>query len=169
MHKKKLVITIIVIALIAAIVICLIPFPKKISVTMHGVEMSANGSVLGNREIVVNVVKYRYLLKEDAYHYVGIEFNGNTYDSSSLTQDTIIHTPVTEDDPFDYMTISTYYPPQNRFIFMNLALDPDCQWAAFSIIFGDDNTRYYAASVAEDFDPLTIWELCQGIIFPRAD
>lgn len=165
MKTKGSIIFLCIIVVVTIVVLCVIHYPKTVKMTMRGVELSKTGEVLDNETAVVTVTKYRYLLKEDAYHFVSIGLGEDVYDCSSLTNSTLHHTAATTDYPFDHMSFSSYYDPRNDWVTVSFCLAQDQSWAAFQLRFDNDTSKYYIVSTQEDFDPQEIWESFASSMF----
>lgn len=152
------VIVVVVIALIAAMV-CLLPWPSRFDMTMNAVEITAEGEVLEEGQIVLEAWEYHYLLKDNTIKLTDMEFfdmdiskNPNHFGKAIIAS--LDYLPA-----FD-MVYTTVFEIGKGSHDLTMALSKERDWCFIQL----DGKRYFAASVQENFDPAVILEECAFLV-----
>ena len=131
------------ILVLAALCVCLLPWPSRIDITVPSQKVAEDGTVLEDGKIVLKGWKLNYLLRQDKVKFSEVKVHGFDVDSQWMVLTSVHSSPggrKGEQAPYDNSFVSGYMTegPASDFYFMRLA-------------FNTELDRYYAFIDTENF------------------
>lgn len=159
--KKKILITGLVVLCIAAILACKLPWPTRYTLTMHGAQVTPEGAVIQEGDIVISGWKLNYLLEKDQLKFETLQLPGITLPKKLTNKQNILNGQISDylSDRYDLVYTTVYLPEQNEFTSLHFFLSKDAGWCVIQEGF-NNGYRYFAGSLQEDFDPAALLEIC---------
>ena len=161
MKRKRLYVILSLIAafLLLAAMVCLLPWPTRISMETTGIEVSEDGTYLGDCNIRMKGWKLDYLFRDDTVAIDKLEIN--TYTNQTLDLPSPYHAPLITIvyDAFDYTIYDVYFADLNQYRSVIICLDKDTDWFVI-----ESRERYFIASNDDSAELQTYWDLCKDKI-----
>jgi hypothetical protein len=157
-HKRLFIILACVLVLLVAM-ICLLPWPTRISMETTGIEVSEDGTYIGDCNIRMKGWKLDYLFRDDTVAIDKLEINA--YKNQTLDLPSPDHAPLINFvyDEFDYTIYDVYFADLNQYRSVIICLDKDTDWFVI-----ESRERYFIASNDNNADLQAYWELCKDEI-----
>lgn len=154
-HKRLFIILACVLVLLVAM-ICLLPWPTRISMETTGIEVSEDGTYLGDCNIRMKGWKLDYLFRDDTVAIDKLEINAYKNQTLDLPSPFHTHLSTIVHDEFDYTVYDVYFPDLNQYRSVKICLDKDTDWFVI-----ESRERYFIASNDDNADLQAYWELCK--------
>lgn len=158
---KKIRISVIIVVTVLAVAAAVryLPFPTRVNISLHGAEVTKNGTVLEEGEIVIKGWRLNYLFRTDEFE--ATEFRILDYDFPMGYDNSIVYidSPVL---PYEWISAIMYYPV-NGARRMSIYLSPDEDWCVIEMSTVRD-PQYFVGSVEENYDPAAILENCADML-----
>ena len=159
MKHKRLFITLACILALLVAMICLLPWPTRISLETTGIEVSEDGTVINDCTISIEGWKLDYLFRQDTMAIDKLEINA--YKNQTFDLPIPYHAPLFSIvyDEFDYTIYDVYFPDLNQYRSVKICLDKDTDWFVI-----ESRERYFIVSNDDNADLQAYWELCKDAI-----
>lgn len=146
---------------IVVILACRLPWPTRYELSMHGAEITPEGAVIREGDILISGRRLNYLFRYDEMAFKKLQFPNIAFPEPLTNKRNITNGPIYEDlsDSYDTVFTIVYLPEENEFTSIQFFLSKQGDWCVIRVEFhGSD--RYFAGSLQEDFDPATLLEIC---------
>lgn len=155
--KKKL----LIVLCIAFILACQLPWPTRYDLSMHGAEITPEGAVIQEGDILISGWRLHYLFRYDEMAFKKLQFPNITFPEILTNKRDINNGQIYEalSDSYDTVFTIVYLPEQNEFTSIQFFLSKEGDWCVIQVDFNGSD-RYFAGSLQEDFDPAALLELC---------
>lgn len=157
MNKRLLITLECVLALLIAM-ICLLPWPTRISFETTGIEVSEDGTVINDCTISMKGWKLDYLFQQDTITIDKLEIS--TYQNQTFDLSAPNHAPLltAAHDEFDYTLYDVYFADLSQYRSVKICLDNDAN--RFVI---EARGRYFIVSSDDNSDPEACLDLFASV------
>lgn len=142
---------------ILTILACILPRSIPFDWRLHCVEITSEGDVIHEGEMVLTGKKQDYLLpsRRDELRFEAIQLPG-----LEISQEHLAQAPLFDEDlSFDFVSMHVYLPQSNALASFTLVMDKNASW--FVVQCGGHR---YAASFHDDFDPAALLEAYSSLL-----
>lgn len=156
--KVKTFFFIAVVVVVAALCVCLLPFPRMFDLTMDAVEILPNGDAVAADTLSVSGCIKDYLVRPDAIQFTSVTVMGKTASRASRHMPELpLRTDTTESGYYKTNT-SFYLIEDGAVVNVDIAFDNGLTWWVMQMTDQLDTAKVIVASVSGDFStPLQIW------------
>lgn len=152
--KKKLLKSALVLLVIFAVLVCVLPWPTRIDLTMPGGRINAEGEIIQEGTTHLEGWQYHYLFREDMMK-VSVEVMDLTLSNTDWQK----HFYSCRLGDFRHMVQSIYVNEWNEFEISEISIANDDSW--FLVRIGP---RMYFGSVNPQMDAAAILAECRAVI-----
>ena len=168
MRNLKLWKAVVGILVLAALCVCLLPWPSRIDITVPSQKVAEDGTILEDGQIILKGWKLNYLLRMDKVKFKQVKVHNFEVDSQWMDAASVLTAPGGRDgeqDPFEYTYITGYLVEGSAGDFCNLRLafntDIGCCYVGIDIeefLLDRKYSGHYAGSLEGEPDVREILE-----------
>lgn len=156
----RIVLCVVLIMLAVYIILDKVPIPRKIEIPMVAYEVSKDGIVIAEEEIIFSATRYRYLLRDNVVNSENLKIDEMKFsDLSFKAMDFRLKGELSTYRPeYDHAFYSAYIASCHGLEHMNVYIDKEEQWLLFSI---EDGSNYLICTADPSITPAEIMEICR--------
>lgn len=156
----RIVLYVVLIMLAVYIILDKIPIPREIETPMVAYEVSKDGTVVAEEEIIFSATRYRYLLRDNVLDAENLKIDEMKFsDLSFKVMDFRLKGDLsTYRLEYDHAFYSAYIASCHGLEHINVYIDKEEQWLLFSIEHG---STYLICTADSTITPAEIIEICR--------